>query len=435
MACSSCGTEMAVGQLFCRECGARTEGQAKPNYRSLAKGINNRALGAIGSLYSRAKSSKAIEEGVDKVLESGKQASKRFTNALSEFINKRKKLLIIVGLSLGISSAYAVIQMVMLNQNGPQTVAAKVVAAANSRDYDALMNETLFPNPNNYPYLDASLIGIYSDRNLEVGDAEFSLFSDTAFVAINDEITKVPVTQIKLTAKNSWNFIFYQREWQIVSDAPTVKFSTSTLGKNQKLQLGDITFDGSLDPELLDLTGTPYVSFPGIVSIETADFGFEQASTDEVSVGDSSTSILSATQGDLYFPISVESLATTKADATASWCASSECSMLPYFSNSDYFWDSDPDWDLYYDYTYSSDAFTSRGCTLTSSTPNSETNGVAYFSCEIYGAKATVHVVEYYYLSDDYTYFNGTATKYMNLRVNVSFNPSTGKFRATSDTY
>lgn len=428
--CSNCGTEMSAGQLFCRECGAKSIRPAAGRKKVDLDEIKTNLPNFPNPTVIKDRTSETFKNGASAVKNSSLGVVKRIKTGSVDLFKKRPKLIIGLGVGVVLAIAYISVQTVILNQNSPEAQVTKIVNAANAKDFTALQDQDLFPNPNNYPVLPSSMQGIYSADPLQIGSSTSSLFSDDAYVNIDNGYSQV--AQVHLVATNSWNFIFYQREWKVVSEAPTVRFSTANIGQFQRASFGDVSFSGRNDPDLNALVGKTYVAFPGDVTVSTDAYGFEDASSDSVSItGDT---VLQASAGELVFPSDLESQALTKAEATATWCASSECSFLPYFSDSDYSWDDDPTWDFYYDYSYSNDAFSSWGCTQDSAQATSATSGYVDFSCDIHSSKVVTHVVDYYYLSDDYTYFTGSGSQYMYLTVRYSFNPATGKYSVTSVT-
>jgi hypothetical protein len=411
--------ELASGQLFCRDCGARA---------TVSKSSKNKLdLKSLKDKMPALPDFKAIGE---KGKTSVKAVSSRISSTVVDFYQKRKKLIFSIAAGVLALSGYAAVQVTILSQNGPESIANKMVAAVNSQDYESLKNEQLFPNPNKYPILDKSLLSIYSESPLRVGKTDSSLFSDDAYVVLENESGEV-ISEISLKSKNSWNFIFYQREWSVASEAPSIEFSTNTLGSKQKASFGSISFNGQSDPELKKIAGQVFLAFPGQVNVFSEVYGFEDSQDNYINVGGSSTVALSAAAGNLVFPSSLESSATTRANTAATTCANSECSLLPYFSNDDYSWDSDPAYDFYYDYRTSSTSYSAGDCTLDSAVATSATKGYAELSCEVYSARTITSVVEYYFWSDDYTYYNGTGSETMYLTVNFSFNPKTNKYAIT----
>jgi hypothetical protein len=427
---------MVAGQLFCRECGARflTPVAAKKKI-SLDK-----IKGNLPSLQDATrladKTGESLNAGLSTLKTNVSKVFTRLKESVQAVLKKNRKLFLGLGIGFVVISAYAIVQSVMLMQSGPDKVVAQIVDAAKSKNYEALRNESLFPNPNGYTLIDKDLLGIYGGDELKVGTSDSTLFSDDAYVTIESDFGTI-VSNIHLRATDSWNFIFYQREWAVVSDAPSIKFYSQSIGKTQGVSFGDgsaVSFSGSNDPDFKAIVGKTFISFPGIIRWDTDQFGFEDANFGSVSVGSASTTVIRAYDGELLFPSFLEGNAKTKADATASWCANSECDLLPYFYDSDYSWDSDPAWDYYYNRSYSGDAFSSWGCELVDSSATSALRGYANFDCDIHGTKVITHIVDYYFYSDEYSYFNGTGSKNMSLRVNFLFNPSTGKYSITSVT-
>ena len=417
--CSNCGMELAAAQLFCRDCGARAT-VAKPSKKKVD-------LSTLKGKLPVAPDIKGLAERGKSAI---KTASSRFSSILIEGFKKRKKLALSLAAGLLVILGYAAVQGTILSQNGPETIAAKMVNAVNSQDHESLKDEQLFPNPNGYPILDKSLLGIYSDSTLRVGKTDSSLFSDDAYVVLENEYGEV-ISEVRLKATNSWNFIFYQREWSVESEAPSVRFSATTLGDKQNVSFGSKTFSGKGDPKFKKIAGKNFLAFPGEVNVYSDVYGFEDAQSNYIYVGGPETVSLTALAGDLVFPSSLESSATSRANSAASSCASSRCSLLPYFSDDDYSWDSDPAWDFYYDYRSTSTSYSAGDCSLDSSVATSATKGYVQFSCEVYSARTITSVVEYYYFSDDYTYYNGTGSETMYLTVKFSFNPKSNKYAIT----
>jgi hypothetical protein len=279
----------------------------------------------------------------------------------------------------------------------------------------------------------ASLTSIYGSGTLHAENITWGWFSDAASLRILNAYGQ-PVETLELKATDHWNFGLLSKSWQVSSPAPTFRLSAVGLGLKQQGNFGDLAVAGSSDRNFTQYTGKTFVGFPGLVTVSTDDYGFKSSSENDIEIASGSTAILRASEGDLAFPSSLESLANTQADSAANNCATNECSYLPYFSDSDYSWDNDPAYDTYYDYSNSSTYYSSNGCSIIDSTALSANTGLASFDCDISSIRNVEHVLTFYYFPDDVTSFSGSANLTMSLTLKYFFDQTSGQFKLSSVT-
>ena len=432
-ACQNCSKTLEAGQLFCRECGARVELTSNRSSASVTKAAQT----TIRQAQDIASTTK------NKLVSSTKSLKSKSSSLFSRFTGLGPKAVKLVkdqpirwgGTFVGLLFAliYLISFTAILNSSGPDQEIQKYLTAVNSRDVDRLSDKTLFPSNAGTPIMPAELTAIYSHQSLHATDVNWNWFADDASLRIENSYGDA-ISQLQLKSTSHWNFGFYSKSWQITTPAPTFRLSGVTLGATQPATFGFLDVLGSSDPSFTKYVGKTFVGFPGQVLVTTDNYGFENSADNELSIGSGPTTTIRASEGGLDFPSDLETEATTRADATASYCASSQCSYLPYFYDSDYSWDTDPAWDTYYDYNYRASSYSSSGCTLTDSTAVSATSGYAQFDCDIYSSRTIEHVVTYYYYADDVSYFYGNTTKTMTLTVNYKFNTATGKYNISSVT-
>ena len=431
--CTNCSTAIEPGQLFCRNCGARVQLTSISKSPSLA----DKTQGALR------RAQEALSDTKDKSASRAREIGSGFTRLLQSIIQIGPKAVSLVkenpirwgGIFLGgiLMTAYAISFSIILNSSGPEGQIQKYLSAVNSKDVASLSDANLFPDTTGYPIMPKELTALYGNDTLQSEGVSWSWFADDASLRLaNTNGEDVSVLQLKATGH--WNLGFYTKSWEIVSPAPTFRLSAITLGSTQTGTFGSLSVKGSSDPSFTKYIGKTFIGFPGLVQVSTDEFGFESAAENSVSVGSGETAVIRANEGDLSFPSYLETSAGSRADSTASYCASNNCDLLPYFSDSDYSWDTDPAWDTYYDYSDRASSYSSNGCDLVDSVAQTATTGYADFDCGISSSRAIAHVITYYFLPDDVSYFNGTASQTMSLTVHYRYSPSSDQFMVTSVT-
>jgi len=432
--CSNCSYSIEAGQLFCRNCGARVAQAAKATKPVLAKGLKD-SLSGLQSVKGK------VSATGTSLARSSSQAASRIIGKLSSIgpttIAKVKANPIRWGVALfttALAISYSIAFAVVLNTSGPNQVIDKYLSVSNSKDLEQLANQDLFPTgSNSTEVMPASLTSIYGSETLHAENISWGWFSDSASLRIVNAYGQ-QVETLELKATDHWNYGLLSKSWQVSSPAPTFRLSAVGLGTKQHANFGDLGVAGSSDRNFTQFTGKTFVGFPGLINVSADDYGFKSSSENVIEVASGPAVIIRASEGDLAFPSSLESTASTQADTAATYCATNRCSYLPYFSDSDYSWDNDPAYDTYYDYTNSSTYYSSNGCSITDSTALSASNGVATFDCDISSTRNVEHVLTFYYFPDDVTSFSGTADLTMSLTLKYYFDQASGEFKLSSIT-
>lgn len=345
--------------------------------------------------------------------------------AISSFNMHAKRNYSILG-GLVLILVYGIVQLSMLSNTGPQALADKYIAAVSSGSNDDLTDQSLFPNPEG---LEVSPSGIAADPDAK-GKVTSSLFSNDASITLVSAYGNA-LGKIQLKAEDHWNFIFKTRTWKIVTPASSIVIGKPDVAALQGFGYGSVYFFNLSDRKFPAISGKKYLAMPGIYSVSADSFGFSDASIDTVAVEASSSVTLTPTKAtELAIADEQSGAALAKAEAKQRACVKSQCASMPYFSESDfYFSDSDPADDYYYDESYSSKSYSADGCTLSSSTPLSALKATFSYDCDVSANITVTHVVTYYFLPDDYSYFYGTSSDTMSIRVTMVFDPKTGKFK------
>ena len=413
MFCRKCGVALKPNAKFCAECGAKVEAVVAPPVPS------EPAPPATPKISLPEVDFAAITgEALAKTKNLGKRALGAFNK------NAKRNYSIIGGVLL--VAIYGIVQLSMLGNSGPQNLADKYIAAVSGGSNAALSDETLFPNPEGLEYAPKGI----DPEAYATGSLTSSLFSNDATIKLvgpnGDDLGTV-----KLKGEDHWNFIFRTRTWQVVTPASSISIGNPDVAALQGFSYGRVNFKNLSAEGFAGFSGKKYLAIPGTYEVSTRAFGFNDSSSDTVILKvDDSATLQPVKSTSLAIADAQTGAATSKAEAKSRACVKSSCASMPYFSESDfYFSGSDPSDDWYYDYSYSSKSYSAGSCTLSSSQALSALKATFSYDCDVSANITVTHVVDYYYLTDDYSYYYGTASDYMTIRVTMVFDPKTGKFK------
>ena len=416
--CVGCGQKVGERDSFCIQCGTR-QAQFGPNLRRVrsqivesAKTLPTKAIGATRRTTSELFDSlRDIWSGPRRLLDVAKSHP------------LRSSAILLVGI-------YGLIFLSSFLWLSPKMFVSEYVNAVAEKNVSVLADKAFFPRNSDVEVASKVLLDA-----ITVNPKEFVVESDWSLtsweVSTNVVWADGEEQALQVSPRLGFRFGLLVRDWQMTQDAPIVTFKAlpGAIGE-QEISIGQQKFSGVNDPAFMELLDKPVVMFPGLLSIKYSDYGFAASEVKSIEVPRIGIS-LEVPIGPDYsvVPPLAEVASLDQVEANVSSCAKSKCGDLPYFFDFEFTWDdSTREYETFYDSKFESTTYTASQCISTGLVSASPLEATVQFSCLISASRLETYVTYYYYISDDYEFYFGSASKSMNVQAKMKYNPVNNTF-------
>lgn len=413
-----CGHKIGELDSFCTQCGAK-----KAQFVPSLKRAKTRIIDSAQSLPKKVQ--EVSQEGVSQFADSFRELwvwpLKLLQAAKARPI--RSSALVLVGL-------YALVFVSSFVWLSPKMFISEYLTAVSEKRVSALADTAFFPRDEGVEVASQVLLDAISVKSggyvIESDWTPISWESFANVVWLDGEEQAFSVSP-----RVGFLFGFMVRDWQMVQNAPVVTLnSLAGASPDQQIALGQRKFAGIDDGEFQNLLNSPVVMFPGTLSIRYFDYGFAAGEVKSVEIPRVGIA-MEIPIGPEYssVPPGARGVSLDEVEAFASSCARTECRELPYFFDYEFSWDdSSREYKSFYDSKFESTSYAASECESVGLTASGPLAATIQFSCLISATRMETYVTYYYYISDDYDFYFGSASKPMLIEAKMNFNPVSNVF-------
>jgi hypothetical protein len=416
--CVGCGQKVGERDSFCIQCGTR-QAQFGPNLRRVktqivesAKTLPTQAIGVTRRTTSVLVDSFRYASG----------GLKRLVNVAKSHPLRSSAILLV--------SVYGLIFLSSFVWLSPKMFVTEYVNAVAEKKVSKLADKAYFPRDAGVEVASEVLLDA-----ITVNSKEFVVESDwspTSWeVSTNVVWADGEEQPLQVSPRLGFRFGFLVRDWQMMQTAPvvTLRELPGAIGE-QKISIGQEAFSGVNDPEFVLLLDKPVVMFPGLLSIRYSEYGFAAGEVKSVEVPRVGSSVEIPIGPDFTLvPTPAEGASLSQVEESVSSCAKSKCSDLPNFFDFEFTWDdSTREYKTFYDSKFVSTTYTASQCASVGLVSGSSLSATVEFSCLISARRMETYVKYYYYISDDYDFYFGSASKPMTVQAKMKYDPVQDKF-------